>query len=195
MVLSQSATCWRRINFQPGMEQSKGHKGDVPTPGDERRDFFGVRRGPMKIPTDRSEPGGWGLAGGSITLLGIIGAIVLITAVFSLSLGWTIGLNIGLVIVGLVFAGATIEGWRDRRLFRDTAVVVPGKIFQRMHEQHEDSYREVSHEYYLLVEFMNGRRPIRLKWRVNEARYQVMCHGSSVAVRFAPSKPELARFE
>ena len=99
-----------RINFQPGMEQSKGPKGDVPTPGDERRDFFGVRRGPMKIPTDRSEPGGWGLAGGSITLLGIIGAIVLITAVFSLSLGWTIGLNIGLVIVGLVFAGATIEG-------------------------------------------------------------------------------------
>ena len=132
---------------------------------------------------------------GSITLLLIITAIILVTGVFALSRNWTIGLSIGLVMLGLVVALVTISGWRDWRLFRDTAVETPGEVVQRIHEQHEGDYGGTTHEYFLVVRFMNGKTPIRLKERVDETTYAKTREGSSLVVRYAPSKPRLARFQ
>lgn len=104
------------------------------------------------------------------------------------------------MIVGLMVALATIKGWRDWRLFRDTAVESSGKAVQRMHTNYyaRDSDTADSgwmDEYYLLVQFMNGQTPIRLMEHVDETRYAAMWEGTTLVIRFAPSTPGVARIQ
>ena len=145
---------------------------------------------------DKSEPSKAWLPAGSATFLAIIIVIVLVIQVFPLSRNWAIGLSIVLVIAGLVVAPLTIKGWLDWRLFRDTAVESTGIVVHRFHEQHEDSYGGgMTHVYFLVVEFTNGQTSVNLKERVDGARYAATQEGSSLTVRFAPSRPELAIFQ
>ena len=144
---------------------------------------------------DKNEPSKVWLPTGSATLLAIILVIVLVIQVFPLPRNWTIGLSIVLVIAGLVVALLTMKGWLDWRLFRDTAVESSGKVVQRIQEEHEGSYGGVSHVYFLVVHFMNGETTVRLKAGVNETRFAATREGSSVVVRFAPSRPRVARIQ
>ncbi len=144
---------------------------------------------------DRKGPSEAWLPGGSATFLAIIIAIVLVIEVFPLSHNWTIGLSIVLVIAGLVVASLTIQGWLDWRLFRDTAVESTGIVVRRIHEQHKDSYGDMTDVYFLVVEFMNGQTSVKLKEGVDGARYAATQEGSPLTVRFAPSRPELAIFQ
>ena len=142
---------------------------------------------------DRKEPSKAWLPVGSAAFLGIIIAIVLINMVFPLSRNWTIGLSIVLVIAGLVVVALTSKGWLDWRLFRDTAVESTGTVVRRIHEQHEDSYSGgMTHEYFRVVEFKNGQTSVKLKERVDEYHYAATLEGTSLVVRFAPGRPELA---
>ncbi len=144
---------------------------------------------------DKSEPSEAWLPCGSATFLAIIILIVLVIQVFPLSYNWTIGLSIVLVIAGLVIAPLTINGWLNWRLFRDTAIDSSGIVVQRIHEQHQGDYGGTTHEYFLVVEFKNGQNFVRLKERMDETGYVATVQGTPLLVRFAPSKPELARFQ
>lgn len=144
---------------------------------------------------NKTEPSEESLPCGSVALLAIIVAIILIAAVFPLSRNWIIGLTIVLVILGLVVVFATVSGWQDWRLFRDTAIEATGTVVQRTHKQHKDSYGDLTHEYLLVVEFMNDRTSVRLKETINETRYNTTPQGTSLVVRFVPSRPELAIFQ
>ena len=119
----------------------------------------------------------------------------LVTVVFPLSQDWTLGLSMVLVIAAMVVAPLTIKGWLDWRLFRDTAIESSGKVVQRIHEEHEGGYGETSHEYFFVVQFTNGQGSVKLKARVNETRYAATREGASVVVRFAPSRPQVARIK
>ena len=144
---------------------------------------------------DKSEPSEAWLPGGSATFLAIIIVIVLVIQVFPLSRNWTIGLSNLLAIAGLVIAPLTINGWLNWRLFRDTAIESSGKVVQRIHEEHEGSYGGTSHEYYVVVQFTNGQGSVKLKARVNETPYAAKLEGTSLLVRFAPGRPQLARIK
>ncbi len=144
---------------------------------------------------DKSEPSEAWLPGGSATFLAIIIAIVLINMVFPLSRNWTVGLSWVLAIAGLVIVPLTINGWLNWRLFRDTAIESSGKVVQRIHEEHKGGYGGTDHEYFFVVQFTNGQGPVKLKARVNETRYAATREGSSVVVRFAPSRPRVARIK
>ena len=144
---------------------------------------------------DKKEPSKAWLSGGSATFLAITIAIVLVIAVFSLSRNWTIGLTIVLVIAALVVTPLTVKGWLDWRLFRDTAIDSSGIVVQRIHEQHQGDYGGTTHEYFLVVEFKNGQNLVRLKERVDETGYVATLQWTPLLVSFAPSKPELARFQ
>ena len=141
----------------------------------------------------RTAPSGLWLPCGSATLLAIISGIALIVA-SSISRGWTSGLSIVLAILGLVVALVTINGWQDWRLFRDTAVQSPGKLIQRIHKEEKDSYGDTTHRYFLVVQFMNGETTVKLRVEVDKTRHSKTREGSTLIVRFAPSKPELALF-
>ena len=112
-----------------------------------------------------------------------------------------IELAIVLVIVGLLVAMATAGTWRDWRLFRDTVVESSGKVIQRWHRRLwvDETGAEMNNshwvdEFYFHVQFMNGETAIRLTAQVDGTSYAATSEGSSLVVRFAPSKPYLAQF-
>ena len=144
---------------------------------------------------EKNEPSAAWLPFGSAAALAAIVTLVLVITVFPLSLNWTIGLSIALVIAILVIVSLTISGWSDWRLFSETSVEAMGTVIRRVHQQTKDEYDHITHVYVLVVEFIWGGQPLKLKERVDKERYAATNEGRSLVVRFAQNKPELAIFD
>ena len=144
---------------------------------------------------EKTEPSAAWLPFGSAAALAAIVTLVLVITVFPLSLNWTIGLSIALVIAILVIVSLTIAGWSDWRLFSETSVESKGTVVQRVDKQTKDEYDHITHVYFLVVEYIWGQESLKLKERVDKERYAATDEGMSLVVRFAPNKPELAIFD
>ncbi|MDP6664286.1 MAG: hypothetical protein QF477_09500, partial [SAR202 cluster bacterium] len=124
----------------------------------------------------------------------IVLAIAFVISGLALSPGWTAGLTLALAIAGVWVMSATARGWQEWRLFDNTAIETTGAVVQRIHEEKKGEYGGTYHEYFLVVQFTGGQQQIAMKERVDHSRYSRWQEGSSLFVRYAPSKPELARF-
>ncbi len=81
--------------------------------------------------------------------------------------------------------------------FQRKSVCVEGTVLKRSAElqSFDDGATGWPYQYYVVVEFLNGAELVRLRGRVKDSYYQSIRVGSSVGVRFAPSRPAFAQYK
>ena len=101
--------------------------------------------------------------------------------------------------VGLYAAGLNLWEWLvallNRRVWHGQQITADGEIVDRAVRRHVDDEGNVSHKYWVTIQFDSVEGPVVLKAQVDQSYYLWLGKTDTITVRYALENPRLALLE